>query len=42
MQERALALGGELTVESVVGSGTTITARLPLNPQPQPQEREIP
>lgn len=38
MQERALALGGELTVSSVIGGGTTITARLPLQPEPQGEE----
>lgn len=38
MQERALALGGELTVDSVVGEGTTITARLPMHAQPQGRE----
>lgn len=31
MQERALALGGELTVNSVIDGGTTITARVPLH-----------
>jgi PAS domain S-box-containing protein len=38
MQERALALGGELTVESVIGGGTTVTARVPLHSEPTPQE----
>lgn len=38
MQERALALGGELTVSSVLGEGTTITARLPLQVEPQGEE----
>jgi signal transduction histidine kinase len=38
MQERALALGGKLTVESVIGSGTTVTARVPLQPESTQQE----
>jgi signal transduction histidine kinase len=38
MQERALALGGELTVDSRVGGGTTITARFPMQAPPQQQE----
>lgn len=39
MQERALALGGELTVDSAVGHGTTITARVPLQQEPHSQEK---
>ncbi len=38
MQERALALGGELTVDSAIGRGTTITARVPLHQEPLRQE----
>lgn len=38
MQERALALGGELTVHSTIGDGTTITARVPLHQDPPVQE----
>ncbi|MGW5382015.1 sensor histidine kinase [Nocardia sp. NPDC003963] len=33
MSDRARALGGSLTVESEPGSGTTLTARLPLDPR---------
>jgi PAS domain S-box-containing protein len=32
MRERANALGGNMTVESAPGSGTTVTAELPLGP----------
>lgn len=32
MQERAFLLGGELTIESSLGSGTQIVAKLPLQP----------
>jgi signal transduction histidine kinase len=32
MRERAFSLGGKLTVESVPGSGTRVTAFLPLSP----------
>lgn len=32
MQERALALGGQLHIHSEPGQGTTLTARLPLHP----------
>lgn len=39
MQERALALGGELTVDSASGRGTTITARVPLQQEPLRQEK---
>ncbi|EYC52698.1 histidine kinase [Hylemonella gracilis str. Niagara R] len=38
MQERALALEGELTVESAIGQGTTVTARVPLQTDYTPQE----
>lgn len=31
MRERIMALGGRMTIESVVGQGTTVTAVLPLN-----------
>ncbi len=35
MQERAVLLGGSLTIETVPGNGTCVTARLPLaDPQP--------
>ena len=33
MQERALLLGGEFKIEGVVGSGTTMTLRIPLPPR---------
>ena len=38
MQERALALGGELTVASSVGDGTTVTARVPWQQETPRQE----
>lgn len=34
MSDRVTVLGGELTVESAAGEGTTLTARLPLSPGP--------
>ncbi|WP_039825083.1 sensor histidine kinase [Nocardia testacea] len=34
MSDRVTVLGGELTVESAAGEGTTLTARLPLGPAP--------
>ncbi|MFO0957409.1 MAG: histidine kinase [Isosphaeraceae bacterium] len=34
MQERAAVVGGRLYVESSVGSGTTVVARIPLHPYP--------
>jgi PAS domain S-box-containing protein len=38
MQERALLLNGELKVEGVPGSGTTMTLRIPLPPSPLPKQ----
>jgi PAS domain S-box-containing protein len=38
MQERALLLNGELKVEGVSGSGTTMTLRIPLPPSPLPKQ----
>ncbi len=38
MQERALALGGELSVDSIPGRGTTVTARIPWDEPPAEQE----
>jgi signal transduction histidine kinase len=32
MRERVALLGGTLTIESSPGTGTTITAQIPLNP----------
>jgi signal transduction histidine kinase len=34
MQERAKLLGGELSVESIVGRGTRIAAVIPISPNP--------
>jgi signal transduction histidine kinase len=33
MRERLLSLGGELEIESSVGAGTTIFARIPFDSQ---------
>jgi PAS domain S-box-containing protein len=38
MQERALLLNGEFTVEGVPGSGTTMTLRIPLPPSALPKQ----
>jgi signal transduction histidine kinase len=38
MQERALLLNGELKVESVPGTGTTMTLRIPLSPSTLPKQ----
>ena len=38
MQERALLLNGELKVEGVQGSGTTMTLRIPLPPSALPKQ----
>jgi signal transduction histidine kinase len=37
MRERALALGGRLTVEAAPGSGARLSAELPLDPNPRPE-----
>jgi signal transduction histidine kinase len=37
MQERALLLKGEVTIEGVPGSGTTLILRIPLLPSAQPR-----
>jgi len=39
MQERAELLGGELTVESRRGQGTTVTARLPTRRRDEDERR---
>jgi signal transduction histidine kinase len=39
MQERALLLNGELQVEGVPGTGTTLTLRIPF-PPPVPPSHE--
>lgn len=38
MQERALLLHGELTIEGVPGTGTTVTLRIPLPPVQAPEK----
>ena len=38
MQERAQLLGGRFTLESAVGAGTALLARLPLSQDPPPDE----
>jgi signal transduction histidine kinase len=35
LSDRVAAAGGELTVDSVTGRGTTVTARLPIDPEEQ-------
>lgn len=40
MQERALLLNGELTIESVPGSGTTVKFQIPLSPATFPDKQE--
>ncbi|MEU6279388.1 sensor histidine kinase [Streptomyces sp. NPDC047028] len=37
MRARAQSLGGTLTIDSTPGHGTTLTARLPLTPVPEPE-----
>jgi NarL family two-component system sensor histidine kinase LiaS len=41
MQERANALGGTLTVESVVGTGTRISFAVPLSESPESKENHV-
>lgn len=38
MQERALLLKGEVSIEAVPGSGTTMILRIPLSPSAQPRQ----
>lgn len=38
MQERAYLLKGEVSIEGIPGSGTTMTLRIPLLPWHQPQQ----
>ena len=39
MRERATLLGGHLEVESALGTGSTVIAKLPLGSPPQDQQR---
>jgi PAS domain S-box-containing protein len=39
MRERARLLGGSFSVESSPGKGTTIIARIPVNPKPVPRQK---
>ena len=38
MRDRTALLGGQLSVDSAPGGGTRVTAGLPLNPPPEPQQ----
>jgi signal transduction histidine kinase len=39
MKERALMLGGEVSIGSATGSGTTVKVRIPLNQGIQPEDK---